>query len=1348
MLRFRLREFGLLVLSSLVAVAAAGQPAPLATVDAYIKGGAAQAEMAAQLGAKVVSRSSSTGLIRLRIPAGRKEAFGARALRSGLPVERWEQSPAGPGDLGSAANLAASVTAMRKSRAEFGKTSAPGYMEYQKEWLRLRAFPYDRIDLTAAAKAREHMDAMKGYRAGGPDSQTLALERWQYVGANDLPSPSTRIYYGLGRLSGRVNAIAYDPSSPQTIYAGSARGGLWKSTDNGVNWTHLSALWPSQNVNTVVTVTSSLIYVGLGDLHGSSPYGAGIMKSTDGGASWQQLGTSAFGASVGVSGIVVIPYTNGNTLVACTGGPGRGNIFRSIDGGATWTKTHGIAHLTWTGLSMSPFALDFAGNRLIYAVSSGVGPWRLWRSKDSGKTWQGLAITSSLSVSTDMWHFAAAASQVELGTVYFQANKMGKVFKSTDFGATWKDISAGMPDAVGRDGGSYNFSQWSYNYHLTVSKARLLVSAFPPVYKDFDVLYAGNIDLLAYCEGWGGWVSAGGPTYTYSAITHNDQHSMAVHPTNSNTVLVGNDGGIYRMTVDPSKPVPQRFAYESLNSKLSTHLYVHFDVDPATGRVVAGAQDNGFQAFDTSTWRVPMGGDGMYGHIHPTNSAIQIGSTQNLSLYYTSNAWTTRAFFGPTIPDDQVTPFVGRTEWDANNVDYLYAGTNYVHTYRFSTGKWTQTTSGLVPKPDYVTAFASHKASALLAAATSNGWIFTSTDRGKTWTSRKGGLADLAITSISINPNNADDALITMGGTSGWQVMRTVNFLAAAPVWTTVVGSGATALPNITANTVVRSPSSPSTTWWVGNDFGVFITQDAGATWLNATTSLGLPSVEVTRLKFGPTGWLYASTYGRGIWKFRTGEKLLKSITFAPATGKRGDSSYATVAFNQPALEDMRVSITGSGISGVTHPLSLNIKKGAVSFGFLVNLKSAVSIGPYRIVVAEPGGSTVAANLPVENPTVASVSISPSTVKAPETATATVTLDSPAVPGGQVFPISGGNAFVIVPASVTVPGGQKSATFTISTLTPSADTSRLITVGGKSAAFNLLRPRLKNLYLDKLQVVGGHSSPINGRIEMDSNAGPGGISIALSADLTGLAYSTPITIPQGQRFSSWFTVSAAPVTSSKYIKLTAAQRSASGALEASDAETVTVLPNGVKSFTLAAQSVLGGRSVQGTVELFEPAPSYGFTVPLSENSNFVVPPANLYFPNGVKKLTFTISTLLPPMDQTVPITAGGVTGQTASLKVLWNGVVSAVATPSTVTNKTYSTVTVTLAAPAPATGAVCTISIPAAWPLVGPTSVTVPTGQKKATFQVTGKIVSSPFLCKVPVSYKSVSAEASITVNP
>jgi len=132
----------------------------------------------------------------------------------------------------------------------------------------------------------------------------------------------------IGPNGGPVTALAINPVTPSTLYAGTD-GGVFKSTDGGTSW---------RAVNTNSYVYALAINPKIPSTLYAGSDGAGVFESTDGGASWTAVlpGTSVFA-------LAIDPMTP-STLYAGTFG---GGVSKSTDGGATWTAVN-------TGLPSEP----------------------------------------------------------------------------------------------------------------------------------------------------------------------------------------------------------------------------------------------------------------------------------------------------------------------------------------------------------------------------------------------------------------------------------------------------------------------------------------------------------------------------------------------------------------------------------------------------------------------------------------------------------------------------------------------------------------------------------------------------------------------------------------------------------------------------------------------------------------------------------------------------------------------------------------------------------------------------------------------------------------------------------
>jgi hypothetical protein len=153
-------------------------------------------------------------------------------------------------------------------------------------------------------------------------------------------------------------------------------------------------------------------------------------------------------------------------------------------------------------------------------------------------------------------------------------------------------------------------------------------------------------------------------------------------------------------------------------------------------------------------------------------------------------------------------------------------------------------------------------------------WMSTATGSAGSWKRIDSGLPTAGISAIAVSSTNADDVIVafwTPDDDSIGHVWRCRNASSANPSWVNVTGAGGPrALPPGRVNTVARDVFDPENVWLVGTDAGVFFTDDAGVAWYNATRPFGLPNVPVFSLKQSfVTGYLYAGTYGRGLWRAR-----------------------------------------------------------------------------------------------------------------------------------------------------------------------------------------------------------------------------------------------------------------------------------------------------------------------------------------------------------------------------------------------------------------------------------------------------------------------------------------------
>jgi photosystem II stability/assembly factor-like uncharacterized protein len=186
---------------------------------------------------------------------------------------------------------------------------------------------------------------------------------------------------GPSNVSGRTRAVLVDPDDPDhnTWYAGSASGGIWKTTDGGQSWRALTEELPNLATSTLAMseANTDVIYAGTGEGFGGVGMvaGAGIFKSTDKGETWEQLPSTAGDINFEYVNRLLVNPANEQIVLAAT----NTGIFRSEDGGASW-DTAFYEHYMVQDIEASPFNFDlqFAGARYLGVI----------RSTDGGRTWE------------------------------------------------------------------------------------------------------------------------------------------------------------------------------------------------------------------------------------------------------------------------------------------------------------------------------------------------------------------------------------------------------------------------------------------------------------------------------------------------------------------------------------------------------------------------------------------------------------------------------------------------------------------------------------------------------------------------------------------------------------------------------------------------------------------------------------------------------------------------------------------------------------------------------------------------------------------------------------------------
>ena len=250
--------------------------------------------------------------------------------------------------------------------------------------------------------------------------------------------------------AGRSVAVAGVPGEPDHYYFGAVAGGVWETDNSGVTWHPIFDGQPIASIGAIAVAPSNpkVIYVGTGeaDIRTDISYGDGVYRSDDGGKTWRHLGLDD---TRRIGRVVIDPRNPDRVWVAALGhafGPNeeRG-VFRSADGGHTWQKVlYRDENTGAIDLALDPsnantiYAALWAARRPpwnVYPPSNGYGA--VYKSTDGGDTWHEL--TGGIPGGAGVGRIGVAVAPSEPQRVYAQVDaEKGGVYRSDDGGATWK----------------------------------------------------------------------------------------------------------------------------------------------------------------------------------------------------------------------------------------------------------------------------------------------------------------------------------------------------------------------------------------------------------------------------------------------------------------------------------------------------------------------------------------------------------------------------------------------------------------------------------------------------------------------------------------------------------------------------------------------------------------------------------------------------------------------------------------------------------------------------------------------------------------------------------------------
>ena len=686
------------------------------------------------------------------------------------------------------------------------------------------------------------IDALKQVTSMKEEAKQRNAEPWSFVGPTNV--------------GGRITDIEMPLSDINTVYAGTASGGIFKSTDQGDNWFPIfdDALSLAIGDMAISESNEDLIYVGTGEPNGgggSIAYdGYGVYKSEDAGENWTHIGLEEVGS---IGKVIIDPTDNDKVFVAAMGdlfgnSPERG-IYRTIDGGSSWDQVLTLTDSTggidmvihpedpniilaamWERLRR-PSYRDYAGE------SSGI-----YKSVDGGDTWSKITVdlptgqigriglTISSSPPYQVWALVGGDDFRYIG-----------IYKSPDLGESWEDLGL---NGIDRNETSYWFN-------------KIFVDPTNP-----EKLFTACLDMFQSTDGGDSW-------FYSSDNMHVDQHTIFIHPLNPDLVFAGNDGGVYR-SFDGG------FGWDKKNTLPITQFYTTA-IDPTNNdRMYGGTQDNGTvrTTAGVDDWQRILGGDGFVVQINPNNGANLYYEWQFGNLYRSENLANTDNYIKPTDLEN----FNWNTPHliDPNNDNIIYAGgeslwksTDRGDNWQIIGRDFTNSGGGNLAFGTITSIDISPLNSNVIYVGMDDGNIWGTRNGGLSWTDLEAQIPDRWVTKIHADPNNEEVVYVSI---SGYRYNEYIGHIFKSTDhganWTDISQQ----LPELPVNDFIVDPLVEGQIF-VATDIAVFMTEDEGQNW----TILGedLPNVPVTDIDFDAnTGWLTAATYGRSMYRININRNL------------------------------------------------------------------------------------------------------------------------------------------------------------------------------------------------------------------------------------------------------------------------------------------------------------------------------------------------------------------------------------------------------------------------------------------------------------------------------------------
>lgn len=659
-------------------------------------------------------------------------------------------------------------------------------------------------------------------------------------------------------ISGRVRGLAIHPGNPSTLFAASASGGVWKTTNSGSEWFPISDDLPSL-ANGAIAIDPNnpdRIFIGTGEptglagnSHGTySPayLGVGVIRTLNGGASWEVMpwpnGKSA------IHRIALHP-ADADTLFAAS----TSDLWKSTNGGQAWSRL-------LTGVITDVLYTPGRPSRVYAAIGRDYGSSAngVYVSDAGGRNFSFRKLTTNFPDPDSTGRIVMAISPANPDRVYAAvalnrslmngSNDFFMVLVSTNGGETWER----RPNAISR------------SFTNTIAYYTLTIGVSPT---DANTVFLGAVD-------W--WRSTNGGT-TFSKRTdwslrntnpnsgsyvHADQHAIVFKPGDPNTIFVGSDGGVHMSTNGG-------VAWSMRTYKMITTQYYAVNIDSRTPYMVyGGTQDQSNQRQNGAgdkNWSYLSGGDGSSIAVDPVNPQI---------IFISVNGNPRRTTDGGSSFSDLTNglgagPAADRQFWwrpmmlHPADRTLLFTSSQYVYRVKnpgtASTPTWQIISPDLSGSSVVVDLAVPKQEPDWMYAVTANGraWISKDVRSGDPqWTNISTGLPNRWLSKVFVDQDDPNTAYVAASGYGTGHVFKTTN---TGQQWIDISGD----LPDLPAGSVVRSNTDVNTLF-AATDFGVWFTTNGGTNWKRFGS--GLPNLIAYDMIIAPDNRIIVGSHGRGMW--------------------------------------------------------------------------------------------------------------------------------------------------------------------------------------------------------------------------------------------------------------------------------------------------------------------------------------------------------------------------------------------------------------------------------------------------------------------------------------------------